>query len=272
MEDDEALQAVYELKSRRKYIRGTKGRELKVPAMLQTLDSLDQFQVTGLIDSGCTGSCIDRKFVEKNGIQTNRLYVPIPIYNADGSVNAAGSITGFVELRMTLKDHTEHITLAVTNLGKTDLFIGHDWLKLHNPSIDWQLGTVAFDRCPDACGYNLDFLDVDADPDPDMEPEPALDEGDRLFALDWQSYVSSGTHGWSIRGASTGTAPDYMGEFPDVFSEEEFNQLPERRPWDHAIELTPGFKPGTCKVYPLGAAEQKALDEFLEDNLRSGRI
>ena len=33
--------------------------------MLQTLDSLDQFQVTGLIDSGCTGSCIDRKFVEK---------------------------------------------------------------------------------------------------------------------------------------------------------------------------------------------------------------
>ena len=179
LDDDEALQAVYELRSRRRYVRGSKGRELKVPALLQTLDSLAQFQVTGLIDSGCTGSCVDRKFVERNGISTTKLRVPIPIYNADGSVNAAGSITDFVELRMTLKDHTERITLAVTDLGKTDLFIGHDWLKIHNPSIDWQSGTVTFDRCPDACGYNLDFLDIDTDPDPDMEPDPMLDDRDR---------------------------------------------------------------------------------------------
>ena len=38
------------------------------------------------------------------------------------------------------------------------------------------------------------------------------------------------------------------------------------------IELTPGFKPVDCKVYPLNPQEQKALDEFLEENLRTGRI
>ena len=27
-----------------------------------------------------------------------------------------------------------------------------------------------------------------------------------------------------------------------------------------------------CKVYPLNLDEQKALDEFLEENLKSGRI
>ena len=48
--------------------------------------------------------------------------------------------------------------------------------------------------------------------------------------------------------------------------------LPERRPWDHAIELTPGSKPVDCKVYPLNLNEQKVLDDFLEENLRSGRI
>ena len=170
---------------------------------------------------------------------------------------------------MRLKDHTECITLAVTDLGKTDLFIGHDWLKLHNPSIDWQTSTVVFDRCPEACGYNLDFLDIDADPDPDMEPEPALEEGDRLFMLDWQSYVSSGTQGWSLRGASTGNAPDYMAEFPDVFSEEEFNKLLPCRPWNHCIKLNADFKPVNCKIYALTLDEQKALDVFLEENLRT---
>ena len=57
-----------------------------------------------------------------------------------------------------------------------------------------------------------------------------------------------------------------------VFNKEEFDELPERRPWDHAIELVPGAKPVDCKVYPLNLKEQKALDEFLEENLRSGRI
>src|ERR1700689_1014624 len=274
MDEEDAVQAVYELRSKRRYIKGTKGRELKVPTLLQTIDSLAQFQVTGLLDSGCTGSCINRKFVENNGIETTKLKVPLPVYNADGSINAAGSITDFVEMRMTLRDHTERITLAVTDLGNTDLFIGHDWLKLPNPSIDWQTGTIVFDRCPDACGYNLDFLDIDADPDPDMEPELALEEDDRLFMIDWQGYISSGTHDHhACRGITRNSdTPDYITEFPEVFSQEEFDQLPERRPWDHAIELTPGLKPPPCKVYPLNASEQKALDEFLEENLRSGRI
>ena len=65
---------------------------------------------------------------------------------------------------------------------------------------------------------------------------------------------------------------DYMKEFKDIFSATEFDQLPERRPWDHVIELTPGFKPVDCKVYPLNPREQQALDEFLTENLRSGRI
>ena len=64
----------------------------------------------------------------------------------------------------------------------------------------------------------------------------------------------------------------YIAQYPDVFSEEEFDQLPPRRPWDHAIELTPDFRPMNCKIYALTLEEQKALDNFLEENLRAGRI
>ena len=67
-------------------------------------------------------------------------------------------------------------------------------------------------------------------------------------------------------------ADKYIKEYPAVFNKQGFDSLPERRPWDHAIELTPGSHPVDCKVYPLNLNEQKALDEFLEENLRSGRI
>ena len=51
-----------------------------------------------------------------------------------------------------------------------------------------------------------------------------------------------------------------------------FDKLPERKPWDHAIELVPDATPVSCKVYPMSVNEQQKLDEFLEENLRSGRI
>ena len=67
---------------------------------------------------------------------------------ADGSLNEGGPITEFVEVRMVIQDHMERIQLAVTNLGKIQLFIGHEWLKKHNPNIDWLTSTLTFDRCP----------------------------------------------------------------------------------------------------------------------------
>ena len=95
-----------------------------------------------------------------------------------------------------------------------------------------------------------------------------LNEGDRIFLFDWEGYIHKDGH---IR--STGSPTDkYINDFPEVFKKQGFDSLPERRPWDHAIELTPGSKPVDCKVYPLNLDEQKALDEFLEENLKSGRI
>jgi len=57
-----------------------------------------------------------------------------------------------------------------------------------------------------------------------------------------------------------------------VFAKEDFDILPEHRQWDHAIELVPGSEPKSSKVYPLSLVEQKELDSFLEENLRTGRI
>ena len=63
----------------------------------------------------------------------------------------------------------------------------------------------------------------------------------------------------------------YLG-FWDVFSKQSFNELLEQKQWDHAIDLIPGSKPFSTKVYPISPVEQKELDDFLDENLSSGRI
>jgi len=64
----------------------------------------------------------------------------------------------------------------------------------------------------------------------------------------------------------------HLHDFEDVFAKSSFNALPNRKPWDHAIELIPDAKPVNCKVYPLAPNEQKELDQFILENLQTGRI
>ena len=66
--------------------------------------------------------------------------------------------------------------------------------------------------------------------------------------------------------------PKPYQEFRDVFSKESFDQLPPQKQWDHAIDLTPGAQPFSTKVYPMSPNEQKELDAFLEENLKSHHI
>ena len=87
--------------------------------------------------------------------------------------------------------------------------------------------------------------------------------------FDWEGYINNTGH---IRVVDTDATPVYVNEFPEVFKKQGFDKLPERQPWDHAIELTSGSQPIDCKVYPLNLDEQRALDEFLEENLKSGCI
>jgi hypothetical protein len=66
--------------------------------------------------------------------------------------------------------------------------------------------------------------------------------------------------------------PTTLHEYADVFSETAFNSLPERRKWDHAIELEQEPSPGFRKVYPMTLTEQTEMDVFLEEALAMGCI
>ena len=144
-----AVEAVKELKKRQKFIRGTKGKDMKLSVTIENLNTGAQLSGTGLVDSGATGTCINKEYVEKHELETQKLPIPTPVYNADGTLNEGGAIESYVEVRLVIGDHAEKIEMAVVNLGKTDFFLGLDWLRYHNPNIDWEQSTLTFDRCPD---------------------------------------------------------------------------------------------------------------------------
>ena len=77
----------------------------------------------------------------------------IPVYNIDGTLNKNGFIKEFAMLQLAINDHYKYIDLAVIELEDMDLFLGHDWLKIYNLSIDWVNTILSFDCCSKTYRY-----------------------------------------------------------------------------------------------------------------------
>jgi len=46
----------------------------------------------------------------------------------------------------------------VTDLNRTDMFLGHDWLVKHNPEFNWKNGIIKFTRYLGSC--NIKHQDI----------------------------------------------------------------------------------------------------------------
>ena len=106
--------------------------------MYPTIKTKDRrkLKVKALIDSRCTNTTIARKTVEEKGISTKLLPRPFNVYNSDGLRNGEKTIREFVPLEINSNRHIEQIDAVVSEIKKTDLFLGHNWLVKHNPEVD----------------------------------------------------------------------------------------------------------------------------------------
>jgi len=71
---------------------------LKLKVELGTTDTGEVKSVNSFIDSRATREFIDRHYSKSNQLHTQKLSEPIPVYNVDGTLNKAGSITEVVDL------------------------------------------------------------------------------------------------------------------------------------------------------------------------------
>ena len=87
------------------------------------------------------------------------------------------------------------------------------------------------------------------------EVEPTAVDQDRLTTVEEDFYRF---------------VPEAYHEFKDVFTRDAFDALPERSEFDHKIELKDSFTPQRVKNYRLSPKEQKELEQFLDEHLKSG--
>jgi hypothetical protein len=129
-------------------------------------------------------------------------------------------------------------------------------------------------------------LALDNDLDSDVD-DVIIKEDDHVFMtmvhpVDPQHFVcASSTVSGHLAEASTkhlkpkdfqDIVPTSLHAYADVFCKTAFDSLPERRKWDHTIELECEPSPGFCKVYPMTLMEQTEMDAFLEEALATRRI
>ena len=95
-----------------------------------------------LLDSGATENFLDPRTVERLRIPIRKLPEPRIIYNIDGTLNKAGSITHRAQLQVTFGKETRTIDFFITDLGQDRAVLGFPFLRDFNPNINWNEGTI----------------------------------------------------------------------------------------------------------------------------------
>ena len=108
-------------------------------------------EIVAMVDSGASTVFIHPRFVQENKIRTHRLAQPIALFNIDGTPNGIGHIEKVSMVEMVIGDHREKAVFTMADIGPEDVIIGIDWLRKHNPEVDWEQGTLRLSRCPEGC-------------------------------------------------------------------------------------------------------------------------
>jgi hypothetical protein len=153
--------------------------------------------------------------VEQHGLTMVKLDDSRSVRNADGTENITGKVTDILEciMEVTEQDHQERIDLAIMKLGSHQLFLGYDWIKSHNPLINWQTGSIDFDRCPPKfnCKTNAHSITLWARALANILAEIAAAKETVKEKKTWKEIV-----------------PQHYQQYEMVFTKDSFDTLPDK--------------------------------------------
>ena len=169
----------------------------------------------------------------------------------------------YVLLTVSVGKHAKKLWCAVTCLGKVPLILGHDWLKKHNPDIDWTTSDVKLSCCPPECKSLMDmrFTKLILD-----------NESQETWIQALKNHESKGDIDESTLEEAQKLVPCKYWDYLGVFSKSKSECMPLRKPWDHGIDLKEDFTPKKGRLIPLSVDEQKEVEAFLDDQLSKGYI
>src|SRR5258707_5921638 len=212
-------------------------RSLNIQVELTSLTSLASISTSTLLDSRATGMFINRSFMQKHQLETTPLPQPVLVHNINGSLNENRSVTEEVHITLRFGCHSKRVHLAVANLGQQMVIIGHSWLTLHNPEVDWVSQKVSMTRCPPSCNRHV----LPKSDPPPRKSTPPLPFGQEeavctiLLTPEWEERICATStplqrlaeeaQAHRVRPPKS-TIPKCYKAFADTSSKEAFAHLP----------------------------------------------
>ena len=255
-----------------------KNKAIYVPFMLRT--SKRRVDRKALLDSGATECFINPRAVRELEIKPRKLISPRNVRNVDGTPNKAGKIVEAVDL---IIDHygtkTTHV-FFVADIGPDDFIFGYPFLEANAPEVDWPnarvehtttASTLDANQCrikPKGSKKKKKEVPLWVRSLPEWSPgdevwqkitickttvaqQPAEEAAKNKVEKTWQELVPKRYH-----------------HHTRVFNEKDSEKFPNRRPWDHAIDLKEDAPASiNCRVYPLSPKEREEQKKFLATNL-----
>ena len=80
-----------------------------------------------------------------------KLWRPTLARNADRTNNSSGLIRYKIRLTLLIDGKKIEQDFFATRLEKEKIILGHPWLTIHNPRIDWTTGKVTLEQGTNPC-------------------------------------------------------------------------------------------------------------------------
>ena len=189
---------------------------------------------TALIDCGATGNFINPSLMQHLLLPSWPI-PPLQAFNVNGTTNKQGQITATTQVHCKTTTFEEDLTLMIIGLGWAQIVLGMPWLMKNNPHIDWVKRTISLD-----------------------------DKHIRKTTLSTELTITT-------KKDEVALPPQYTN-YTNMFSKQTFDILPPWRDFDHAVNLKELFTPKVAKLYLLNLQELDVCREFIEENLKMGRI
>lgn len=196
-----------------------------------------------LVDSGADESFLDSKLAAQAGILSEPLTAPLEATALNGEFFARVTHRTKPLQLIISGNHREFIQFNLISSPLTPIVLGHSWLKVHNPHIDWSASKLVSwsSHCHSLCLQSA-LAPVEATvPPPSKSPD-----------------LSS--------------VPPVYHDLKEVFSKQQALSLPPHRPYDCSIDLLPGAPLPSSRIFNLSRLERETMEKYIHDSLAAGII
>jgi len=231
------------------------------PAFIEAAGKRIRIRV--LLDSGSNIFLINKDLVKHFNIPYETCQKALNILAFDGAVNSSGGkhFTHPILPEIGKNGHRMHISCEVATAGKYDLIIPFGWWYKEHPiaNIDEPQSWTFTERC--CLGHVED------------EGIGGMFEWDETVAFDKEAqYVGRICRQEDPNQVLLDKIPQYYEDYHKLFLTATAEKLPERRTFDHAIDLKRGAEPPWGPIYPMSAYQLDTLDKYLKEMLKQGKI